>query len=76
MLVSLNGWKGWVTLAPQPLRGGEKRTALILKNLLDLTERLTSSPDATFPTPSASLPWRLQKNRRNSSWNNFQYACH
>ncbi len=38
MLVSLNGWKGWVTLAPQPLRGGEKRTALILKNLLDLTE--------------------------------------
>jgi len=35
---SLSEWKGWVTVCPQPIRGGEKRTALILNALLELTK--------------------------------------
>lgn len=33
---SLGRWIGWVALAPQPVRGGEKRTAPILGKLLSL----------------------------------------
>jgi|GEM_PF-3255775 len=36
---SLDRWIGWVVLAPQPLRGGEKRTALILEKLLSLVKK-------------------------------------
>lgn len=36
---SLDRWTGWVALAPQPVRGGEKRTAPILENLLSLVNR-------------------------------------
>ncbi len=34
--VSLDRWTGWVALAFQPVRGGEKRTALVLEKLLSL----------------------------------------
>jgi uracil-DNA glycosylase len=31
-------WTGWVALAPQPVRGGERRTALVLERLLTLVK--------------------------------------
>jgi len=42
---SLDRWTGWVVLAPQPVRGGAKRTALILENLLSLVTERSSIHD-------------------------------
>lgn len=36
---SLDQWTGWVALAPQPVRGGEKRTALVLEQLFSLAKK-------------------------------------
>jgi uracil-DNA glycosylase len=33
---SLDCWTGWVALAPQPVRGGERRTEIVLAKLLKL----------------------------------------
>jgi uracil-DNA glycosylase len=33
---SLDRWTGWVVLAPQPVRGGERRTEIVLAKLLKL----------------------------------------
>jgi uracil-DNA glycosylase len=33
---SLDRWTGWVALAPQPVRGGERRTEIVLAKLLKL----------------------------------------
>ena len=35
----LDQWTGWVALAPQPVRGGEKRTALVLEQLFSLAKK-------------------------------------
>lgn len=35
---SLDRWTGWVVLAPQPVRGGEKRTSIVLQRLVSLIE--------------------------------------
>lgn len=35
---SSDGWTGWVALAPQPVRGGERGTTLVLKRLLTLVK--------------------------------------
>ena len=36
--VSLDQWTGWVAVAPQPVRGGEKRTVIVLQRLVSLVE--------------------------------------
>ena len=36
--VSLDRWAGWVVLAPQPVRGGEKRTAIVIQKLVSLVK--------------------------------------
>ena len=34
--VSLDRWAGWVVLAPQPVRGWEKRTTIVIQKLVSL----------------------------------------